>query len=332
MTDNLFLDTRIHVKIYDAEEDVYQVPTSVFPRPMGDGRGSISDTQIKFSYTAKPFSFAIQRSDNSDTIFNTSGSNLIFESQYLRLRTQLPANPNLYGLGEHTDPFRLNTTNYIRTIWNRDAYEIPVGTNLYGAHPIYFEHRANSKTHGVFLLNSDGMDIKINNTAADGQYLEYNTIGGVFDFYFLAGPGPLDVARQYSEVVGQPAMMPYWGLGFHQCKYGYQDVYEVADVVYNYSQANIPLETMWTDIDYMDGRKIFTLDPLRFPLPKMRELVTHLHDANQHYVVMVDPAVAYQDYPAFNNGVSRDVFLKLANGSIYQGMRARPYTPAFYRC
>jgi len=311
---------------------VYQVPTSVFPRPMGDGRGSISDTQIKFSYTAKPFSFAIQRSDNSDTIFNTSGSNLIFESQYLRLRTQLPANPNLYGLGEHTDPFRLFTTNYIRTIWNRDAYEIPVGTNLYGAHPIYFEHRANSKTHGVFLLNSDGMDIKINNTAADGQYLEYNTIGGVFDFYFLAGPGPLDVARQYSEVAGQPAMMPYWGLGFHQCKYGYQDVYEVADVVYNYSQAGIPLETMWTDIDYMDGRKVFTLDPQRFPLPKVRELVTHLHDANQHYVVMVDPAVAYQDYPAFNNGVSQDVFLKLANGSIYQGMRAKPYTHSFYRC
>lgn len=26
-----------------------------------------------------------------------------------------------------------------------------------------------------------------------------------------------------------------------------RDVYEVAGVVYNYSQADIPLETMWTD-------------------------------------------------------------------------------------
>ena len=62
-------------------------------------------------------------------------------------------------------------------------------------------------------------------------------------------------------------------------------------MVANYSNANIPLETMWTDIDYMDKRRIFTLDPERFPLKKMRELVSYLHDHNQQYIVMVDPAV-----------------------------------------
>ena len=105
------------------------------------------------------------------------------------------------------------------------------------------------------MLNSDGMDLYINSDAA-GQYLEYNIIGGVIDLYFLAGPGPVDVARQYSDVIGQPTMMPYWSFGFHQCRYGMQDVYEVAAVVANYSIAEIPLETMWTDIDYMDMRKV----------------------------------------------------------------------------
>ena len=307
--------------IYDAAKAVYQVPESVFPRPSSDGVGA-SDSALAFSYVAKPFSFGISRKGASDAIFDTTGVPLVFESQYLRLRNYFPSDlgsPNLYGLGEHTDPFRLNTSDYIRTLWSRDAYEIPPGSNLYGNHPVYFENR-NNQSHGVFLLNSNGMDINIIGNAAEGQYLEYNTLGGVIDLYFVAGPSPIDVAKQYAEIVGVPAMMPYWGLGFHQCRYGMQDIYEVADVVANYSAANIPLETMWTDIDYMDGRKIFTVDTQRFPLEKIRELVSYLHDHDQHYIMMVDPAVAYQDYGAFNNGVDQGIFLKFANGSIYQGV------------
>jgi alpha-glucosidase len=193
----------------------------------------------------------VTRTSSNETLFDTSAASLIFESQYVRLRTKLPESPHLYGLGEHTDPFQLNSTNYTRTLWSRDAYGVPNGTNLYGNHPVYYDHRGSSGTHGVFLLSSNGMDIKINRTSDGGQYLEYNTLGGVIDLYFLAGPTPKDVARQYAATVGLPAMHPYWGLGFHQCKYGYVDVYEVAEVVANYSAAGIPLETMWTDIDYM---------------------------------------------------------------------------------
>jgi alpha-glucosidase len=247
-------DDRIHVKIQDQADVVYQVPASVLPRPGGSGSSS-GKANIKFNYKESPFSFSITRAKGGDVLFDTSAASIVFESQYLRLRTNLPNNPNLYGLGEHSDPFRLNTTNYIRTLWSQDSYAIPAGANLYGNHPIYFEHR-DSGSHGVFLLNSNGMDIKINNTNGRDQYLEYNTLGGVLDFYFLAGPNPVAVSQQYAEVVGLPAMMPYWGFGFHNCRYGYQDAYAVAEVIYNYSKAEIPLETMWTDIDYMDRRRV----------------------------------------------------------------------------
>lgn len=312
-------DNRLHVKIQDAANSVYQVPESVLPRPASSG-GITAAAALRFDYVASPFSFNVSRVDTGAVLFDTSAASLVFETQYLRLRTKLPEDPNLYGLGEHSDPFRLGTTDYIRTLWAQDAYGTPLEANLYGSHPVYFEHRGSGGTHGVFLLNSNGMDIFVNRTDASGQYLEYNTLGGVLDFYFLAGPGPLDVARQYAEVVGLPAMMPYWGLGFHQCRYGYQDVYDVAEVVYNYSQAGIPLETMWTDIDYMDLRRVFSLDPERFPLDMMQELVGHLHANDQHYVMMVDPATAYADYGPFNRGVEDNIFLMRANGSVWQGV------------
>lgn len=49
---------------------------------------------------------------------------------------------------------------------------------------------------------------------------------------------------------------------------------------------------MWTDIDYMSARRVFTLDDERFPIDKMRELVSYLHKHDQYYIVMVDPAVS----------------------------------------
>lgn len=68
--------------------------------------------------------------------------------------------------------------------------------------------------------------------------------------------------------------MPYWGLGFHQCRHGMRDIYEVIEVAANYSAAGIPLETMWTYINYVYLRRVFTLDPNRFPLHIVQSWLT----------------------------------------------------------
>ena len=348
--------SRIHVKIADPEGTRYQVPESVFPRPRNIEVPS-PDPEIKFKYTEYPFSFSIVREATEEVLFDTSGYPLIFEPQYLRVKTSLPLDANIYGLGEHTESLRLPTENTVRTLWARDSPGVPTGSNLYGVHPIYFEHRTTG-THGVFLLNSNGMDIKLR-TENDKTTLEYNIIGGILDFYFLAGPSPADVARQYAEVAGLPAEVPYWSFGLHQCRWGYQDYLEVAQVIANYSSVGIPLETMWTDseciasrqyclsnpngtVDYMFEQLVFTTDPDYFPKSKMREIVSGLHAKNQHYgtshlcgrvstnhndvVMMVDPAIGVRPgiSGAYDRGSTAGIWMKEPSGTDCLGSKYFP--------
>jgi len=123
---------RLHVKIKDSNNTVYQVPDELFPRPGFGQWCSPKDSKLQFNFNADPFSFSVSRTDTGEVLFDTTGEKLVFESQYVYIKTHLPEEPHLYGLGEHSDSFMLNSTNYTRTIYTRDSYGTPQGENLYG--------------------------------------------------------------------------------------------------------------------------------------------------------------------------------------------------------
>lgn len=61
------------------------------------------------------------------------------------------------------------------------------------------------------------------------------------DFYFFIGEmgQPDEVIHSYQDVIGRPAMPPYWALGFHQCRWGYTDLQAVKNVVANFTKAQV---------------------------------------------------------------------------------------------
>lgn len=64
------------------------------------------------------------------------------------------------------------------------------------------------------------------------------------------------------------------------CRWGYKNVDELVEVVARYKQAALPLEAMWTDIDYMDGYRDFSLDPINFSKDRMQVSIPYRLIAN----------------------------------------------------
>lgn len=93
------------------------------------------------------------------------------------------------------------------------------------------------------------------------------------------------------STVGLPAMQQYFTFGYHQCRWGYTNWTEVKDVVANFEKFEIPLENMWTDIDYMHGYRDFDNDPIRFSYAEGEAFLAKLHESGRHYIPIVDSAI-----------------------------------------
>ena len=62
-------------------------------------------------------------------------------------------------------------------------------------------------------------------------------------------------------------------------------------MVENYKKAEIPLDTMWNDIDYMENYLDFTTDSDNYPEEELKSFVEELHAHGQHYVLILDPGM-----------------------------------------
>ncbi|XP_022104698.1 maltase-glucoamylase, intestinal-like [Acanthaster planci] len=297
---------RLRFKFYDPANKRFEVPLDM-PQASGTKPARM---MYHVAFTSDPFTLKITRKDTGTILWDTSLGPLIFSDQFLQITTTLPSS-NLYGFGENEHPsFRHNIQ---WTSWGMFSRDQPPGgdANLYGVHPFYMSLEEDYKAHGVLLLNSNAMDVAFQPTPA----LTYHTIGGILDFYMFLGPTPENVVQQYTEAIGRPYMPPYWALGFQLCRYGYNSLDRVKEVVAGMRKYDIPLDIQYGDIDYMDRQMDFTIGQ---NYQGLGDFVDELKANGTHYIIILDPAIAANEtagsYPAYDEGVTGDVYIKGPDG------------------
>jgi alpha-glucosidase len=166
------------------------------------------------------------------------------------------------------------------------------------------------------------------------DHLSWRTLGGAIDLFFIDGPSAQEVTKNYQKsATGFPAMQQYWTFGYHQCRWGYSNWTQLRGVVEKMKAFNIPMETIWLDIDYMDQYRDFTLDPVTFSPSGVADFFGWLHGNNQHFVPIVDAAIyipnpqnASDAYDTYARGNESGVFMTNPDGSQYIGAVWPGYT------
>ena len=174
----------------------------------------------------------------------------------------------------------------------------------------------------MYSRNSHGQEILLRPTN-----ITWRLLGGSIDLYFYAGPTQPEVTMAYQmSAVGLPPLQQYFTFGFHQCRWGYENWTVLQQVVDSYQAFGIPLENIWTDIDYMNQYRDFDNDPIRFNYSEGETFLSGLHAGGRHYIPIIDSAIYVPDpnnasdaYSTFDNGNSTAAFITNPDGSLYIG-------------
>ncbi|XP_034531614.1 neutral alpha-glucosidase C isoform X1 [Notolabrus celidotus] len=244
---------------------------------------------------------------------------------------------HVYGLPEHADGLQLKDTRAAEPyrLYNLDvfAYELHSRLGLYGSVPLLVAHKPD-RTLGVFWLNASETFVNVYYSPSDQQEdqsplvkrrrkqpqtdVRWLSEGGVIDCTVLLGPSPQQLFSQYAQLTGYQALPPLFSLGYHQCRWNYDDEADVKAVDDGFDLHDIPYDVIWLDIEHTDGKRYFTWDSALFPDPA--GLQRHLEKKKRKLVVISDPHIKVDpDWSLYCEARDGGHFIKSREGEIYQG-------------
>jgi len=141
---------------------------------------------------------------------------------------------------------------------------------------------------------------------------------GVIDLFLLPGPQPADVFKQYAALTGVTPLPPLFALGYHQCRWNYNDEADVRYVHGQFEALDLPYDVLWLDIEHTDGKRYFTWDNYKFPQPK--KMQEELAATGRKMVTIVDPHIKKDpNYKVYQEAHAKGLFINTKDGSELDG-------------
>jgi len=303
-----------------------------------DGAIQIITTQMRFVVGKAPFHLDAYRADGS-VIFETAdcgdscGAYAYLNDEFLVTRKNRKEDVIL-GLGEKTG--RMNRNGRSFTLWNTDVLSPDAAGEFANAYdksdprsdrtstqfdpyyvsiPFYYHvsHRT-GKAAGFFIDN--GYRAYFDFEAAGHSRFRFT--GGQYTEYIFAGPSLSQILTDYTELTGRMNVPPLWALGYHQCRWHSYTQSMVEGLACTMREHEMPCDSLWLDIQYMDGYRVFTWDHKNYPDPA--GFVNKLRRHGLRAVTIIDPGVKVEPgYSVYDDGLNRDVFCRTAGGVVYTG-------------
>ncbi len=317
-------DDVIRVRATRSGEFAPKYSYAVLPAPTGAQQTSTAKTQesadsveldtaaLRVRVDRRMSTVSFLGSDGS-LVAGDSGS-ITWRGDEFTVHRIMPEDEHYFGLGDKAGP--LDHRNQAFTMWNTDAYGWQESTD-----PLY-------KTLGVLLTLRKGMSYGIFLDSTFRQHWDlgkespdeysFGAAGGEVDYYFIYGPRPKQVVSTFTALVGRAPLPPLWSLGFQQCRYSYFPESRVREVVQTFKQKKIPLDVIYTDIDYQRENRVFTVDPERFP--DFTGMVQDFLKEGVHTIAITDLHIKQEPgYAPYDSGKAIDAFIKNPDGSDYVG-------------
>lgn len=215
----------------------------------------------------------------------------------------------VYGLGEN-----LRGINKRGWIYESKCTDDPIHTedkhSLYAAHNFIVVDGA--ELFGVFVDYPGILSFDIGYTKM--EELKIQASDWNLDVYLITGTDVKDIVKQFRTMIGRSYIPPLWAFGYGQSRWGYMNETDVREVVKNYRENQIPLDSVYLDIDYMERYKDFTLDQERFP--DFSGFVEEMNKENIHLVPIIDAGVKEEEgYQVYEEGIEKGYFCKKEDGS-----------------